>query len=143
MLPLDGTRGFGDGWTQMPHHLGPTFAISPEGEASFKIILSWNRLGVYEVRHQVVRHPKLKKITSPVKMSAIYGIWRRLDQNASPLGSNLRHFSPRGEASSGEASKIEKNHKSSKNVGHLRDLAKVGPECLTTWVQPSPFLPER
>ena len=52
-----------------------------------------------KVRHQVVRHPKLKKITSPVKMSAIYGIWRRLDQNASPLGSNLRHFSPRGEAS--------------------------------------------
>ena len=75
---LGWTRGFGDGWTQMPHHLGPTFAISPEGEAS-----------------------------------------------------------------SGEASKIEKNHKSSKNVGHLRDLATVGPECLTTWVQPSPFLPER
>ena len=52
------------------------------------------------------------------------GIWRRLDQNASPLGSNLRHFSPRGEASSGEASKIEKNHKSTKNVGHFHAMAQ-------------------
>ena len=52
-------------------HLGPTDATFSPG-----------------VRHPLEELPRRQA-----------GIWRRLDQNASPLGPNRRHFSSRGEAS--------------------------------------------